>query len=186
MAHLPYVSLETATGEAQTALARLPQQLNIFRMVAHAPTVVGPFIAMGSLLLYTLELSAPLREISILRLAQLTGAQYEWVQHEVIGAAAGVRSEQIAAIARGETAGTAFSPEEACVLDFVTEVVQRGAATETTLRRVMSHLPPRPLIELMLVIGYYLTIAQITQTMAIEIDPPGWMDKVGAPPRAPS
>ena len=179
MARLPYIDPQTATSEVRSVLARAPD-LNIFRMVANASTLLEPFLVLGHAILYQTELRPQLREVAILRVAHLSGSKYEWVQHQDIGLAAGVPAEQIDAIARGETTGPAFSPEEVVALQLVTEVVETGSGSEATLQSLASLLPPRQVVEILVVIGYYLALARIALTTDIELDPPGWMTKRAA------
>src|SRR3990172_9149876 len=58
------------------------------------------------------ELESRLRELGILRIANLRQARYEWDQHVVIAGMAGVRPEQIESIAKGRIDAACFDPRE--------------------------------------------------------------------------
>ena len=86
-----------------------PTPLNIFRTLAHAETCLRPALRLGQAILTRQELDAVLRELAILRVAQLTGAQYEWVQHVAIGRAVGVTGDQVAALEREDVEAECFA-----------------------------------------------------------------------------
>src|SRR6266536_6540118 len=98
MARLPNVDAESAAGDVRTALERVPQ-LNIFRLLANADTAFVPWLRWAGVLLSDLKLDPLLRELAILRVAQLTPhAEYEWIQHVPIAKAVGATDAQVAAI----------------------------------------------------------------------------------------
>ena len=98
MARIPYVEPATAPPAVREVLDRLPVQLNIFKLMAHAETNFRPLLQLGSSILAQQQLAANFRELAILRVAQLSGAEYEWVQHVPIAQATGVTEAQVAAL----------------------------------------------------------------------------------------
>src|SRR2546423_2395168 len=99
MARLPYVDPDGASERVREALDVVPP-LNVFRMVANAETAFRPWLAFGGALLSSLALDGRVRELAILRVARLSAAEYEWVQHVPIALAAGASEEQVAAVDR--------------------------------------------------------------------------------------
>ncbi len=63
MARLPYVDPDTAPAPVRQLLERLPAQLNIFRLIAHAETNARPLLALGTSILAAQQLSPRLREL---------------------------------------------------------------------------------------------------------------------------
>jgi alkylhydroperoxidase family enzyme len=154
MARLPYAEIPDP---------RVPPA-NIFRLIANAETVFAPYMRYGLGLLRDLELDPVVREQAILRVAALTpGAEYEWVQHEPIGRAAGMSDEQIAACRDGG---------DDLVLRFTEEVVRDASPSDATFAAISDRLSPREIIELLLVIGQYMCLARVMATARIDIDPP--------------
>jgi AhpD family alkylhydroperoxidase len=172
MARLPYVELESAPDAVRQTLERLPVQLNIFRMMAHAETCFRPLVRLGTAILSEQRLDARLRELAILRIAQLSGARYEWVQHEPIARTVGVSETQIAALARGSIDDPAFADLDSVVLRFTTEVVNTVKASDATFAEMRRHFSPREIVELLLAIGFYMTIARLAETTATDVDMP--------------
>ncbi len=173
MARLPYVDPKTAPPHVRDAFERLPVQLNIFRMMAHAETNFRPLLRLGASILGDQKLSPRLRELAILQVARLSPAEYEWIQHVPIGKAAGLSHEQIAALERGETESPLFDPVEQLVLRFTTEVVRDVRASDSAFSEMQAHFSPQEIVELILAIGYYMTMARLMETTGIDIEAAG-------------
>jgi alkylhydroperoxidase family enzyme len=174
VARLPYAAPADASREIGAALERLPQ-LNIFRMLANADSAFIPWLRWAGALLTDLELDPLLRELAILRVAQLTAhAEYEWVQHVPIAKSVGATDEQVAAIEAGDIAGERFNEVERAVLRFTTEVVEDVRAGDEAFAALAALLPPRQIVELLMVIGNYMFVARVMATTDLEMDEPGW------------
>ena len=94
MARIPYPKVEDLPEKVRTAAEKLPP-LNIMKMFLNAPTNVIPLLSFGQSILTKQELAAHLRELAILRVAHLTGANYEWTQHVPIAKETGVTDAQV-------------------------------------------------------------------------------------------
>ena len=171
MARLPYVDPEAAPETVREALARLPVKLNIFRMMAHAETSFRPMLSLGMSILMQQKLSPKLRELIILRVGSLSRARYEWVQHVPIALAAGATEAQIAALERDDVTGP-FDELERAVLRFTTEVVNEVRAGDETFAALAALVSPREVVEVLLTIGYYMMIARVLESTAVDLDPP--------------
>jgi alkylhydroperoxidase family enzyme len=169
VARLPYVDPDAVPERVREALAAAPP-LNVFRMVANAETAFRPWLAFGGALLSSLELDARLRELAILHVGRLSGAEYEWAQHVPIALAVGATQEQVDAIERGDLDAESLAPADRAALRFTTEVVRDVRASDGALDAVREHLSPREVVELLLVIGQYMLVARVTETAGIEID----------------
>ncbi|MEA2474348.1 MAG: hypothetical protein QOE06_2263 [Thermoleophilaceae bacterium] len=172
MARLPYVDPEEAPEPVRQALERVPP-INIFRMTANAETAFRPWLAFGGALLSSLELDARLRELAILHVGRLSGAEYEWVQHVPIAKAVGASDEDVAAIEGGDLDAECLGDDVRAALRFTTEVVRDVRASDEAFEAVRAHLSPREIVELLLVIGQYMLVARVAETTAIEIDEGG-------------
>ena len=169
MARLPYIDNNHAAPAVCDTLEVL-LSLNIFRMLAHAESAFVPYLGLAGVLLTGLELDPRLRELAILLVAARTGAEYEWIQHVGISQALGVPEPQISAVERGDL--------EAPCLD---ERVPGGASLrhagarasrpdDDTFAALNDRFPPRQIVELLLVIGSYHTLARIMTTLDVDLD----------------
>ena len=172
MARLPYVDKADASAPVREALDVVPP-LNIFTTIAHAETALRPFLRYGAVLLGDLQLDPVLRELAILRVAQLTPhAEYEWVQHVPITLAVGGTQAQIDALEAGDIEADAFDELQRAVLRFTTEVVNDARASDEAFAAVAASLTPREIVELLLVIGQYMMLARVMATVEIDLDEP--------------
>lgn len=166
---LPYLDRRDASPPVAEALDALPD-LSLFRMVAHAQTAFGPWLAFGGAMLSALSLDAKLRELAILHVAALTDCEYEWVQHEAIARGVGVRDDQIAAVHAGLIAGACLDAAEQAALRFTSEVIEEHRASPEATDALCALTSPREVVELLLVVGQYLAVASIARTTGIETD----------------
>ena len=171
MARLPYVEPETAPAAVREILERLPVKLNIFKMMAHAESNFRPLLQLGTSILAQQQLSAKLRELAILHVAQLSPAEYEWVQHVPIAKSVGVTADQVKALEHGEIDAGCFDAEERLVLQFTSEVVRDVGASDVTFAAMAQRFTPREIVELILAIGFYMTMARLMETTRIDLEP---------------
>jgi len=172
MARLPYVDPAQAAPEIRELFARLPAPLNILRLLAHAEKNFVPLIDLARSILGQQQLDAKLRELAILQVAHLSGAEYEWIQHVPIAKAVGASNEQIAAIERGDLEARCFREEEKLVLRFTSDVVEHVRPSETVFNDLARSLSPREIVELVLAIGMYMMLARLMEIAEVDLDEP--------------
>ena len=172
MARISYPDLDKASPEVREMLARLPAPANIFNMMAHAETCVKPVMKLGGALLGKLELDAKLRELCLLRAVKLEGGEYEWLQHVPIARDLGCSEAQIAALEDDDDLAHCFDDREKAALQFTREVVVDVRASDETLAQARKHLSEREIVELILMAGFYIMLARLTETLGVETDPP--------------
>lgn len=171
MARLPYVDPRTAPERVRETLSGLAAPLNIFFMMAHAESNLRSLLRLGGTILSKQQLSGKLRELAILRVAKLSPAPYEWVQHVPIGRAAGLSTAQIEALEAGNVEAPCFDSRERLVLRFTDEVVRNVRASDATFAQMQQQFPPREIVELTLAIGYYMMIARLLETTGVDLEP---------------
>jgi alkylhydroperoxidase family enzyme len=170
MARLPYVDPAAAPESVREALAGLASPLRIFRMVAHAETNLRPFLRFGGSILAQQQLDARLREMAILRVANVSHAPYEWTQHVPIAKAVGVSEEQVKALAAGDTTADCFEGRDQLVLRFTDEIMHDVRASDATFAAMAEQFPPREIVELILAVGFYMLVARLLETTAVDMD----------------
>lgn len=170
MARIPYVEVETAAPKAREVLERLPLKLNIFKMMAHAETNFRPLIRLGTSILSEQQLSARLRELAILRVARLSRAEYEWVQHVPIATMTGVSDEQVAALERDDPGAACFDPVDRVVLQATDEIVRDCGPSDATFAALAAHFSHREIVELVLAVGFYMVMARLMISTRIDVE----------------
>jgi alkylhydroperoxidase family enzyme len=172
MARIPYPDLAKASPEVRDMLGRLPSTINVFHMLAHAETCLKPVMKLGGTLLGKLELDPKLRELCLLHAVKLEGGEYEWLQHIPIALDLGATQAQIDALEHGEEGAACFDGRERAALALTREVVVGVRASEATLATARTHFNERVLVELILMAGFYIMLARLTETLGVENDPP--------------
>ncbi len=171
MARIPYADPQKASEEVRKTLDELPVKLNIFRLMAHAETCFRPLLRLGSVILSQQKLDASLRELAILQVAKLSPAEYEWVQHVAIAEAVGVTPQQIQALDEGDVDADSFSDRERLLLEFTTELVRDVRVCDDTFGEMEKSFSPQEIVELILAIGFYMTMARLMETLDIDLEP---------------
>ncbi len=171
MARIPYVDPASTSPEVRAAFDRIGLELNIFRLLAHADTAFEPFLRFAGALLTRLQLDPVLRELAILEVARLSGADYEWVQHAAIATAVGVTDEQVAAVENGDLDASCLSDPQRAVLRFTRETLEHVGVSDRTFEQASAHLSPQEIVELLLVVGAYRMLAGVMEACEIDLDP---------------
>lgn len=165
-------------------LAQNPMgNLNIFKVMAHSPALMRDWLRMATPLLGNgLSLSARLREIAILRVAQNARSEYEFGQHIPIARAAGLSDEEIAGLTDYED-GELFSDLERAVIRYVDAVGAFTPESPDCARDLKRWLSDRELLELSFVIGHWTMVACVLVPLEVELDehvdarlPDGWRE----------
>lgn len=143
--------------------------LNLYRAIANSPNVLRNFMRLGISLLSWTKLSPKLRELAILRVASLSGSEYEWTQHVPIAQGAGVSLEQIDAIGNWKESDC-FDDEERAVLQYTDEVARNIKVKNKTFKALQRHLSEQELVELTLSVGYWGMVARVLVSLQVEIE----------------
>ncbi len=180
MALIPYVDSERAPKDVRDLLEVLPD-LHVFRLVGQAPTLFGPWLALGAAILANLEIDPLLRELAILQVASTLDCEYERLQHATIAAGVGATSEHVTMLGTPSSSrdhdemNRTFTPLQRAVVDFADQVAAPGAVPEEDVIALREHLSDRCIVELLLVIGHYSAIATLAETARLDLDEPADM-----------
>ncbi|MGA9875982.1 MAG: carboxymuconolactone decarboxylase family protein [Solirubrobacteraceae bacterium] len=169
MARLPYIDASTASPILHEGLQALPP-LNVFAMLAHAESAVVPYLSFAGVLLTQLKLDPKLRELTILLVAARTGAEYEWIQHVGISRALGIDEAQITAIQQDDLTATCLTLDAQILLRFASQVLEQPRADDDAFTALSDRFSPREIVEILLVIGNYHTLARIMTNLEIDLD----------------
>ncbi|RYF81055.1 MAG: carboxymuconolactone decarboxylase family protein [Comamonadaceae bacterium] len=169
MARIPLLNLAEVPGAlGDTLRARRPA--NLYRILAHAPTLAPGFVQFGVAVLTDMELPADLRELVILRIGHMSGARYEIDHHRPMARAAGVAAQKVDAVLTDGMADAGWTELERAVLRFTEEVLRDVKASAQAYEAVAAHLSHRALVELMLTIGQYMGLARLLENLEVDAD----------------
>lgn len=169
MARIPYPDPDQISSELKQAMGSRPP-LNIVRMIAHAESSAIGFISLGGALLErNNDLESQLRELVIIRVGILCGSEYEVYQHKRLARKIGVSDEKVTALGEGSASGE-FDDLERKVLLYTEAVVRDVKADTATFEAVAELLSHRAMIELTLVIGFYMMVSRVLENFEVEIE----------------
>jgi AhpD family alkylhydroperoxidase len=110
-------------------------------------------------------------ELTILRVAHLTGSDYEWSHHERIGREAGLSEEEIARVRSGPEA-PGWSERQALVLRAVDELHRDRRIGDEVWAELARIFDEPELIELCMLTGHYEMLAMTLNSLEVVPDPP--------------
>ncbi|HEY7380256.1 MAG TPA: carboxymuconolactone decarboxylase family protein [Gaiella sp.] len=141
----------------------------LYRVLAHHPSLLRSYSVLARGLRNDAATPRRLRELVILRTAQLTGSEYEWAHHRAMAEKAGVTREQLAALPRWE-GSDAFDEDERAALRMAEEVHSLGV-TDESFAALRDRLGPAGSLEVVLTAGFYEAVARVIQALDVELEP---------------
>lgn len=143
---------------------------NWFRALAHNPHAAKGVCVLVDALLFHNTIPTRLRELMILRIAWVTGSEYEWSQHWRIARAAGLSEEDVLAT-QNWRASTRMTPTDRAVLAAVDDTLQFGKVSNDVWEECANQLGgPAELVEMMLIIGNWTMFSQFLQSMEVPLE----------------
>jgi 4-carboxymuconolactone decarboxylase len=155
-------------GDTLAALGTAPP-LNVFRMIARAPSSLAPFIALARSILVGSSLSPQLRELAVLRVTHVAGSDYAFQQHVQLAKMVGLDAAAIAATtADGPVTALDATGNLACqVADEITRDVR---LSDETLAKTVEAFGQRQATELVLCCSYFNMVARFLESTRTPLD----------------
>jgi len=151
----------------KTPLTSQARPMNVFATLAHHPQLLKRFNALGGIFLRHGTLPARERELVILRVAARTGSEYEYAQHQVIGARAGLSGEEIDAV-RGPLGH--WGGDDVELLAFTDQMIDSDGAAAPGWDALAGRFATDQMIELVFLIGFYRMLAGFLVVVGVELE----------------
>jgi len=142
---------------------------NLYRALGNHAPLAAAWTEFARAIRYESRTPRELRELVILRGAQLMRSEYEWAQHLKMARKAGVREAQIAALALWRDSGEFDAREKAALL--LAEAVTGADVTDEVYAAVSAHFDHATYVELSLTAAFYAMVARMLDAMRIELEP---------------
>ena len=142
--------------------------LNLYRVLGHHSTLLSAWIEFAYTLRRDCTTARTLRELMILRGAQLAGSAYEWHQHRRWARQQGVSAEQIEDLMMWRDSPR-FSAAERTVLA-LTEAMMAGAVPDDIYRALKKHFSSSEIVELVLTAGFYAMVPRVLNALRVPIE----------------
>jgi len=156
----------------ETNRARGGQIINLHLTLGNAPKLAKASQAMAHALRYDGVTPRIIRELTIVRTAQIVGSEYELNQHRPMALASGLSQAQLDAISawRGSTL---FDEKQRAVLGYVEEVAHGGDVADATFAALQKFFNPAEIVELSITIAQYYGTGLVTKALKIKVETDG-------------
>lgn len=145
------------------------EPIALYYYLSAAPEMLRGFAEFSRALRYEGSTSRALRELVILRVAQLADCSYEWLHHIPMASAAGIADEKVTHLERWRD-GDAFSATERAALRCAEEIVGAGLSDDG-FAELKDSFGDKEIVELVLLITHYAAVARILDSLKIEVEP---------------
>jgi alkylhydroperoxidase family enzyme len=141
----------------------------LYRALGNAPAMLDAWTGLAWPLRHEATTSRGLRELLIMRVAQLTDSPFEWVAHWEMAVKHGIGEQQLAALAdwRGDASLTA---EQRAALAMADELTNDLDVTDATWSALAEHFDAGELVELVLTVAFYSCVSRVLHAIRIDAD----------------
>jgi alkylhydroperoxidase family enzyme len=167
MPRVPLAEFEPALNEKLEELWGTPP--NLYRALGNQPGLVAAWAEFSRVLRYESRTPRALRELVILRGAQLMRSEYEWAQHLLMARKAGVREAQITALVRWRSSKEFDAREKAALA--LAEAVTAGQVSNRVYAEASKHFDPADYVELCLVAAFYAAVGRMIDALGVQLEP---------------
>lgn len=134
-----------------------------FRILLHAPGVEGALHPVGEYLRFRSTLANDVRELAVLATAVHWRCAFEWEAHEPIALAAGLTEDDLDNLRQGR-APARESPALRAAHEVACAIHRTGRVPDPVFDRAVSVFGREALLELLVLCGYYSTLAMVLNT----------------------
>jgi len=166
MKSVPLAQFEPALKKRLEELWGTPP--NLYKALANHPQLVAAWSEFSKTLRHDTRTPRALRELVILRGAQLMRSEYEWAQHLPMARKAGVSEAQIQALASWRTSPLFDEREKAALA--LGEAVTQGDVTEKIYAEAMRHFDHHDYVEIALVAAFYAMVGRMLDAMGVQLE----------------
>lgn len=142
---------------------------NLYRALGNHAPLAAAWTEFARAIRHESRTPRTLRELVILRGAQLMRSEYEWAQHLGMARKAGVREAQIEALARWRESD-AFDAREKAALELA-EAVTQADVSDAVYAAASKHFDHAAYVELALTAAFYAMVARMLDAMRIQLEP---------------
>ena len=170
MARIPYpddTDPQVAALKAQI-IAERGKLHNLYRMLLNSPPVAQGWLAFLTAIRQKCSLDARVRELSILRIAVINKADYEFVSHVPFALKAGLTQQQVDAL-EGWERSKLFSEADRAVLAYTDSMTRDVHVPDAVFEPIKRHFDTREVTELTATIAAYNLVSRFLE--ALEVDP---------------
>ena len=164
---------EPSGRESELLVERIKRErggklLNLYKMLLHSPPLAEGWLTFFTAVRQATGLLERYRELAILRIAVVNGADYEFNAHAPIALDAGIPQAVLDDL-RAKRMPEALDPADRAVLAYADSMTRDVHVPDDVFARVREHLNDRDVVELTATIAAYNCVSRFLE--ALRIDP---------------
>lgn len=164
----PVTAVDLSDPSLEGGLGQAAQLNNYFAILARHPRLFRRVLALGTEFLHNGALPAADRELVILRVARLTGSEYEWEHHIQAAVDAGAEEGDIhRCLGSSRDKGSSRLDSILGVVDELSTTYQVTNGTWDTVKSIYSE---PEIVELLLLIGFYHMTAMVLNAVRVPLE----------------
>jgi alkylhydroperoxidase family enzyme len=144
--------------------------MHVLGTMAHHPTLAKAFMTFNAHVAGASTLTTRVREVIILRICWLRRAEYELVQHIILGKRAGLSDTDLERLQQGPDA-PGWDPLEAEIVRAVDELYMDGGIGPSTWERLTAHFSAIQIMDMVFLVGCYDMLGMAIKTFNMQLEP---------------
>lgn len=139
-------------------------------LFAHYPELAKAFMTLNKHVAVDSKLTLREKEIIILRTSWLYKSEYEYVQHLILGARAGLTETDFQYIQQGGRAKD-WNEKDALLVQMVDDLHRHARIAPATWQDLETHYNHQQVLDMICLVGYYETLAKAVSSFDIPLEP---------------
>lgn len=139
-------------------------------LLAHYPALAKAFLTLNKHASIDSSVAVRERELLILRTGWLAKADYEFVQHLILGRRAGLTDDELERIQLGPDA-PGWSAEDADVIRVADDLHFNSCISDETWTRISTRFDPRQIMDMIFLVGVYAMLGSAISSFRIPLEP---------------
>ena len=144
--------------------------LNVVETVVRHPALLRRWRPFFNHCLHKSTLPPREREILILRVGRLCGAEYEWAQHAPLAERAGLSRTEIAGIAEGPSAAVWTADLDRALIEAADQLHRSTDIDDALWQRLARHYDTPQMMDLVFTVGQYRLVLAVLNSLCVPLD----------------
>ena len=145
--------------------------INVYKLLLHSPALAATWFDHNGAVRWKTTLDGRLREIVIIRIAEINGVDYVLAQHvPALAVAEGLTIAECDALAEWR-ASDLFDARERAALAYAEAMTLDTSVPDDVFAEVRRHFDDRGIVELSVLIGTYIMHNRVMKALAIDLEP---------------
>lgn len=171
MARVPYID-DTSNPELKPLADRIRAErggrlFNLYKILLNNPRIAEGWLALFTAIRQQSELHGRYRELAIMMIAVINGAEYEYVQHIPFALKAGLTQAQLDAL-RDWRSSALFEEADRAILEYAEVMTRSIQVPDAVFAAVARHFDARQTVELTATIAGYNLVSRFLEALKVD------------------